>query len=110
MRDLRNQARVFAALGDPTRLRLVTRLCEQGPQSISVLTETSKVTRQAVTKHLHVLGEAGIVRDVRDRRARVFEIEPKRLRAARVALEAISQQWDEALLRLKALALDEKAP
>jgi DNA-binding transcriptional ArsR family regulator len=101
MRDVRGHALVFAALGDETRLRLVTRLCEQGPQSIAELTEASDVTRQAITKHLEVLGEAGLVRDGREGRARVFELQPRRLQEARRSLEAISRRWDDALDRLK---------
>jgi DNA-binding transcriptional ArsR family regulator len=99
--DVRARARVFAALGDETRLRLVERLSERGPQSISELTEASQVTRQAVTKHLDVLGEAGIVHDAWDGRARVFELEPKRLRDARASLDAIGERWDDALDRLR---------
>ena len=53
-------APVFAALGDATRLRLVARLCTGGPASIAGLTESVDVTRQAVTKHLHVLENAGV--------------------------------------------------
>jgi DNA-binding transcriptional ArsR family regulator len=106
VRDVRNHALVFAALGDETRLRLVSRLCEHGPQSIAELTEASDVTRQAITKHLQVLGDAGIVRDAREGRARVFELEPRRLREARRSLDAISKQWDEALDRLKRFVED----
>ena len=101
MRELAAKAAVFAALGDETRLGLVTRLCEHGPHSIAELTSAANVTRQAITKHLEVLSEAGLVRDARDGRARVFELEPRRLREARRALEVISKRWDDALDRLK---------
>ena len=100
-RSLEASAPVFAALGDETRLRLVSRLCTQGPQSIARLTETAEVTRQAVTKHLRVLEGAGIVRGSRGGRESVWEIEPGRLEAARRSLDLISAQWDAAIDRLR---------
>jgi DNA-binding transcriptional ArsR family regulator len=95
-------AAVFAALGDPTRLALVTRLCSGGPLSITRLTEGTDVTRQAVTKHLHVLAQAGLVRGMRQGRENVWELEPRRLEAARRTLDLISRRWDDALARLRA--------
>jgi len=95
-------APVFAALGDETRLRLVARLCADGPQSISRLTVGSDVTRQAVTKHLHVLENAGLVRGSRLGRKRVWELEPRQLQEARRYLDLISRQWDDVLDRLQA--------
>ncbi|MEO8705615.1 MAG: metalloregulator ArsR/SmtB family transcription factor, partial [Kofleriaceae bacterium] len=95
-------APVFAALGDPTRLRIVTRLCVAGPQSITKLTDGGTVTRQAVTKHLEALLEAGLVRSARDGRERIWQIEPRRLVAASRYLEQISKQWDDAIERLRA--------
>jgi len=94
-------APIFAALGDEVRLRLVSRMCAGGPLSIVQLTGGSGVTRQAVTKHLHVLAEAGLVRDSREGRERRFELDPSRLDEARHALDVISQQWDHTLGRLK---------
>src|SRR5262245_53158455 len=95
-------APVFAALGDPTRLRLVARLGGEGPLSIARLTEGTAVTRQAVTKHLRVLAGAGLARGVRQGRERLWQLETARLDEARRSLDAIAQRWDEALLRLKA--------
>ncbi len=60
-----DRAAVFAALGDETRLLLVARLSHGRPASISQLTEGSKLTRQAITKHLRVLERARIVHGVR---------------------------------------------
>jgi DNA-binding transcriptional ArsR family regulator len=94
-------APVFAALGDETRLALVSRLCADGPLSIARLTSGAAVTRQAVTKHLAVLADAGLVRDVRVGRERIWELEARRLETARAALDDISRSWDEALDRLK---------
>ena len=93
---------VFAALGDETRLALVARLCEGGgPWSIARLTEGFPVSRQAVTKHLQVLAGAGLVRDARRGRERIWELAPGRLADARHALDDLSRRWDEALDRLK---------
>jgi DNA-binding transcriptional ArsR family regulator len=94
-------APIFAALGDEMRLRLVSRMCAGGPLSIVQLTGGSGVTRQAVTKHLHVLAEAGLVRDSREGRERRWELDPSRLDEARHALDVISRQWDDTLGRLK---------
>jgi DNA-binding transcriptional ArsR family regulator len=99
---LRKTAPVFAALGDETRLRLVDRLCSEGPLSIALLTEGTRVTRQAVTKHLRVLEGAGIVRGTRRGREQRFEVEPRQLTEARSYLERIARHWDALLLRLKA--------
>jgi DNA-binding transcriptional ArsR family regulator len=94
-------APVFAALGDATRLRIVARLCLAGPQSIVRLTDGAKVTRQAVTKHLHALAQAGLVRSTREGRERIWEIDPRRLAAAHRSLEQISKQWDDTIERLR---------
>jgi DNA-binding transcriptional ArsR family regulator len=96
------QAPVFAALGDPTRLAIVARLCDGGPQSIARLTAGSKVTRQAVTKHLHALRGAGVVASSRDGRERIWELRPARLAEATGHLGRISKQWDDAIDRLRA--------
>jgi DNA-binding transcriptional ArsR family regulator len=99
-------APVFAALGDETRLDIVARLSTGGPQSIVRLTEQARVSRQAVTKHLVALEAAGLVRSSRDGRERVWEIQPKRLADARRYLDRISDQWDDAMERLRAAVED----
>jgi DNA-binding transcriptional ArsR family regulator len=93
---------VFAALADPTRLRLIGRLSASGPLSITRLSEGERVTRQAITRHLETLGQAGLVRDSYHGRERVFELDLKRLEKARQYLDVISAQWDDAAARLKA--------
>lgn len=93
---------MFAALGDELRLRLVARLSDEGRLSIAKLTEGSEVTRQAVTKHLRVLEEAGLVRGSREGRENVWELEPRRLLEARERLALISKRWDGAIERLRA--------
>lgn len=94
-------APVFAALGDETRLRLVSELCRGEALSIARLTGNSKLTRQAITKHLHVLAGAGLVRGVRRGRERRWELTPRKLVEAQRCLETISVQWDAALERLR---------
>ncbi|HET9835706.1 MAG TPA: metalloregulator ArsR/SmtB family transcription factor [Rhodanobacteraceae bacterium] len=99
---LKKVSPIFAALGDETRLRIIAALCAGGALSIAQLTAGTAITRQAVTKHLHVLAEAGLVHDVKQGRERRWEFEPSKIEEARRSLEAISRQWDQALARLKA--------
>ena len=94
-------APLFAALGDETRLRLLARISSSGPGSIARLSEKSRVSRQAITKHLEVLSQAGLVRSKRQGRQRIWELEPKRFADAHRYLDQISHQWEEALHRLK---------
>ena len=94
-------ARVFAALGDPTRLKLVALLCAGGAFSIVQLTESTEVSRQAVTKHLQVLSEAGLVHGSKVGRERLWQLDPRQVEAARRTLETIGRQWDIALAKLK---------
>lgn len=98
---LADAAPVFAALGDPARLQIVSRLCKAGPLSIVRLTDGSRISRQAVTKHLNALSEAGLVRSERSGRERVWQLQPRRLADVRRYLDQISMQWDEALDRLR---------
>src|SRR3954471_21630354 len=97
----RSQANLFAALGDETRLRLVVRLSGSGPLSIARLTEGSEVTRQAITKHLRVMKDSGLVRSKRHGRESVWELDRRRLADARRYLDQISAQWESALERLR---------
>ncbi len=96
-------ALVFAALGDETRLLLVAKLCGGQPRSISQLSAGSRLTRQAITKHLHVLEEAKIVHSVRAGRESLFAFNPEPMVELKEYLEFVSAQWDEALSRLKSL-------
>jgi DNA-binding transcriptional ArsR family regulator len=95
------RARVFAALGDKTRLALVAKLCTGEPCSITQLSEQSKLTRQAITKHLGVLERAGIVRSSHSGRERLFEFDPEPLEELKEYLNSVSKQWDQTLSRLK---------
>jgi DNA-binding transcriptional ArsR family regulator len=100
-RPLQSFAPIFAALGDEMRLRLVAALCVGGAMSITQLTTGTEISRQAITKHLGVLAAAGLVRDVKVGRERLWEFEPAQLDEARRTLELIGQQWDHALSKLK---------
>ncbi len=95
-------AAIFAALGDPTRLKLVAAICVGGAFSIAQLTANTDISRQGVTKHLQVLADAGVVRDVRSGRERLWQLEPGQIEEARHTLEVIGRQWDVALCKLKA--------
>src|SRR5262249_20282019 len=94
-------APVFAALADETRLSLVARLSRGQPYSISQLTQGSTLTRQAITKHLRVLEGVGIVHSVRTGRESLFEFDPQPMEEIRKYLDLVSEQWDQALSRLK---------
>ena len=100
------QASVFAALGDQRRLLLVTKLCGGEPQSIAHLTEGSKLTRQAITKHLRVLESVGVVRSVRRGRESLFEFKRGPIEKARKYLDLVSAEWDQTLGRLKSFVED----
>jgi DNA-binding transcriptional ArsR family regulator len=98
---LKGRASVFAALGDETRLSLVGKLSNGLPQSISRLAKGSKLTRQAITKHLQVLEGAGVVHSVRVGRESLFEFRPQPLKELRSYLDRVSDQWEHALARLQ---------
>jgi DNA-binding transcriptional ArsR family regulator len=98
---------VFAALGDATRLSLLGRLSADGPLSITRLSEGTGVTRQAIARHLYALGDAGLVRNARRGRERVWELDVKRLEKAKRYLDQIAAQWDAAADRLKAFVEDQ---
>lgn len=102
----REHASVFAALGDTTRLSLVGKLAHESPRSISQLAEGGTLTRQAITKHLRVLEEAGVVQSVRVGRESLFAFQPEPLNQARSYLESVSGEWDDALSRLKSFVED----
>jgi DNA-binding transcriptional ArsR family regulator len=101
-------ALAFAALGDETRLRLVTRLSREGPLSITQLATGAAVTRQAITKHLEALEHARIAESCRGGRERIWQLHPERLDEVRLHLQQISDHWDAAINRLRALVEEEE--
>jgi DNA-binding transcriptional ArsR family regulator len=98
----KHTARVLAALGDETRLQLVARLAAGEPLSISRLVTGTRITRQAVTKHLRVLEKAGVANGSRRGREHVWSLNPAQLREVQRRLDQIAGLWDDALARLKA--------
>jgi DNA-binding transcriptional ArsR family regulator len=100
------QANVFAALGDPTRLSLVAKLLDHQGHSISDLTEGTKITRQAVTKHLAVLQGVGLVSCLKEGRQSLYELDPKPLESLREYLGVIAAQWENKLGDLKKFVED----
>lgn len=94
-------ATLFAALGDETRLTLVTTLSDGAPRSISQLTQGTRLTRQAITKHLKILEDAGVLRSVRIGREVQFAFNPEPIGELKAYLDLVSRQWDDALGRLK---------
>jgi len=96
-------AAIFAALGDPTRLSLLTRLSDGQGRSIALLSSDASMTRQAVTKHLRVLEGVGLVAATRVGRESRYVYRPEPVTQARSYLDTVSAQWDEALGRLKAM-------
>ena len=94
-------AHVFAALGDSTRLALLERLSSAEPASIAKLTHGTKLTRQAVSKHLRVLEIAGLVHARRSGRESLYKLDVTRIERTRAYLDRVSARWDSALDRLK---------
>ena len=97
----RAAAPLFAALGDETRLQMLMRLASSGPESIAQMSAKSQVSRQAITKHLQVLAQAGFVLGERRGREHVWRIQPRRFEEVHAHLARMSKQWDEALERLR---------
>ena len=95
------QAHIFAALGDETRLSLVARLCRASRQSISQLAEGTRLSRQAVTKHLKVLERAGLVQSRRKGRETLFEFDAAPIETMTQYLELVSRQWDKKIASLQ---------
>lgn len=97
---------VFAALGDPTRLALLARLQDGQPHAIVELTAGTGLSRQAISKHLAVLHDAGLVQSRRVGRESRYLYRPQGIEQARGYLAMASRQWDEAMDRLKSFVED----
>ena len=100
------QAHIFAALGDATRLSLVAKLIDRKPHSISTLTDETSITRQAITKHLTVLENVGLVTKFKEGRESLYELDPKPLASLQEYLKIIASQWDQSLNNLKSFVED----
>jgi DNA-binding transcriptional ArsR family regulator len=101
------KAPLFDALGDPNRLRIMTRLCDGGPSSTTEVTQVVAVSRQAATKHLMLMEAVGLVSSERKGRERIWRVQPKPLSEASDYLTALSLRWDRAIDRLRAYVEDE---
>lgn len=95
---------IFAALGDPTRWRVLGLLAEQGEGTATTIASRLPVSRPAVIKHLVVLDRAGLVTRRRFGREVRYRVEPAKLDATARAIAALASAWDTRLARLKALA------
>ncbi len=94
-------APIFDALGDPNRLRIIVRLCDVGPCSTAQVTKVIPVTRQAASKHLALLENAGLVSSSRRGRERVWTVQTEQLAQASDYLGQLSRRWDAAVDRLR---------
>jgi DNA-binding transcriptional ArsR family regulator len=100
-------ATIFAALGDPVRLAIIARLCVDGPLPTIQLKHGTSLSRQAVTKHLRILEDVGMVRSDRVGRDRSWRMEARQLAKTRAYLKQISAQWDARLERLRSFVEDD---
>lgn len=100
------RAPLFDALGDPNRLRIITRLCDRGPCSTAEVTQVIPVSRQAATKHLLLLEAVGLVTSQREGRQRIWRVRPDPLTDACEYLTALSKRWDRAIDRLRSFVED----
>jgi DNA-binding transcriptional ArsR family regulator len=105
--EVAERAPLFDALGDPNRLRIITRLCDGGPSSTTDVTQVIAVSRQAATKHLMLLEAVGLVSSERRGRERIWRLQPDPLADASAYLNALSERWDRAIDRLRAYVEDE---
>jgi DNA-binding transcriptional ArsR family regulator len=92
---------VFSALSDPSRRRLLESLAARESASLSELAVQLPVTRQAVSKHLAALGEAGLVESTRVGRETRYRLTPEPLADALLWMERIGDRWDGRLARLR---------
>lgn len=100
MRPDRTDA-VFSALADPTRRQVILALSEQGPSTATGLAANLPVTRQAVTKHLSALANAGLVTSSRRGREKLYQISPRPLTDAVSWMADLGARWDERLAALR---------
>jgi DNA-binding transcriptional ArsR family regulator len=92
---------IFSALADPTRRQVILALSEQGPSTATGLSAQLPVTRQAVTKHLAALADAGLVTATRRGREKLYRISPAPLTEAVTWMADLGARWDERLAALR---------
>lgn len=92
---------VLGALGDPTRRAVYEAVARRGPLTPTELAERLPVSRQAVSKHLGVLAEAGLVRSERHGREARFEPVPRATASTAAWMDELGAAWDDRLGRLR---------
>lgn len=95
---------VFAALGDPTRTAIVSRLAADGRGTATSLTGIADISRQAVDRHLRVLAGAGLVESRREGREVVYSLKAETVERSAAWLDELGRAWEQRLLTLKAEA------
>ncbi len=100
---------VFFALADPTRRHLIEALGDGSSVTPSALAAELPLTRQALTKHLGVLGEAGLVTKRREGRETRYTLQPERLTEAAAWIAVVGGAWEERLGRLEALLQERRS-
>ncbi len=98
---------VFAALADPTRRLLFQQLCEEGSGTAASFAARLPITRQAVTKHLLTLAEAGLVTFYDEGRERRYIPRPESLQSVTIWIASVEACWDKRLAALRKYLLDE---
>ncbi|MEM7524202.1 MAG: metalloregulator ArsR/SmtB family transcription factor [Pseudomonadota bacterium] len=104
-----NLPTTFAALGDPTRFALVERLLTEGELSAGALQEGVSISAPAISRHLKVLREAGLIVQRAERQRRIYAVRPEAVRGIGAWVQTHRAFWESALDRLEA-AMDREAP
>jgi len=99
-------AAVFGALSDPTRLAIVERLLSEGERTAGEIAEPFAVSKPAISKHLKVLEDAGLVRRRLDGRRHVLSLESARLLLAEDWIDRYRTFWNQSLTRMADLAAE----
>jgi ArsR family transcriptional regulator, cadmium/lead-responsive transcriptional repressor len=95
---------LWSAIGDPTRRRVLEEILDRGAATATVVAGELPVTRQAVAKHLAVLGRAGLVEARREGREVRYAVRPQQLNAAARSVASVAAQWDARLVAIKRIA------
>lgn len=100
MRAAQPKTDVYAAIADPTRRALLVRLTREGEKNVSELQERFSISQPAVSKHLRILREAGLVRSRQEGRLRLYAVEASKLRQVYDWVAQFEKYWDERLDKL----------
>ncbi len=100
---------VFVALADPTRRLLFQQLCEEGSGTAAGFAARLPITRQAITKHLLTLAEAGLVTFYDEGRERRYVPRPESLQSVTSWIASVEARWDKRLAALRSYLLNETA-